>query len=202
MRKLIAITQVTVDGVMQAPGGPEEDPSNGFTHGGWAMSSGDDVLSRVIGEIMAGDFDMLLGRRTYEIFSGYWPHAGDNPIANAFNRAGKYVVTRSMRPLSWEHSVRIGGDVVAELVKLKATEGPELHIWGSSELLQTLIGADLVDEFRLWVFPVVLGQGKRLFEHNIPPRRLSLVAMQSTPSGILLNTYRPAGSLSAKAPQA
>src|SRR3954471_21849927 len=146
MRKLIAITQVTLDGVMQAPGGPEEDPRNGFTHGGWAMPFGDDVLSQVISETIAGAFDMLLGRRTYEIFAGYWPHQGDNPIAKAFDKATKYVVTRRLDQLDWRPSQRIGGDVVDEIRRLQAASGPALHIWGSSELLQTLIAADLVGE--------------------------------------------------------
>jgi dihydrofolate reductase len=195
MRKIIAITQVTLDGVMQAPGGPEEDPSNGFTHGGWAMPFVDKAAKQVIGETIAGEFDMLLGRRTYQIFAGYWPNQGDNPIAKAFNKATKYVVTRTLDQLDWKTSQRISGNVVDELRRLKASDGPTLHIWGSSELLQTLIAADLVDEYRLWVFPVVLGEGKRLFESGVPPRGLSLVATSSTPSGVLLNTYRPAGPL-------
>lgn len=154
----------------------------------------DDAAGKVIGEIMVGEFDMLLGRRTYEIFAGYWPHQ-DNAIATAFNKATKYVVTRRLDRLGWKTSRRIGGDVVAELRRLKASDGPALHVWGSSQLLQTLIAADLVDEHRLWVFPVVLGNGKRLFENGVPPRGLSLVATGSTPSGVLLNTYRPTGSV-------
>ena len=194
MRKIIAITQVSVDGVMQAPGGPEEDPSNGFTHGGWAMPFGDDTLMQIINEIMAGEFDMLLGRRTYDIFAGYWPHQ-DNSIAKAFNKATKYVVTHRPDQLDWKHTQRINGDVVGELRRLKTLDGPELHIWGSSGLLQTLIAADLIDEHRLWIVPVVLGKGKRLFENGVPPRRLSLAATRSTPSGVLLNTYRSAGAI-------
>jgi dihydrofolate reductase len=194
LRKLIAITQVTLDGVMQGPGGPEEDRSNGFTQGGWAMPFVDDAASQVIGEIMAGEFDLLLGRLTYDVFASYWPHQ-DNSIAKAFNKATKYVVTYSPNGLDWKKSQRIGGDVVDEVRRLKASAGPEVHIWGSSELLQTLIAADLMDEYRLWVFPVVLGEGKRLFENGLPARRLSLVATRSTPSGVVLNTYRPAGPL-------
>ena len=194
MRRIIAITQVTLDGVMQAPGGPEEDRRNGFTHGGWAMSFVDDAAKQVIGETIAGEFDMLLGRWTYQLFAAYWPNQGDdNPIAKAFNKATKYVATRTLEQLDWKTSQRISGDVVDELRRLKASDGPPLHVWGSSELLQTLIAADLVDEYRLWVFPVLLGQGKRLFENGVPPRRLSLLATRSTPSGVLLNTYRPAG---------
>ena len=191
MKKIIAITQVTLDGVMQSPGGPEEDPTNGFTHGGWAMPFVDDGPAQAIGEIIAGEFDMLLGRRTYEIFASYWPHQGDNPIAKAFNKATKYVVTRSLDQLDWKKSQRIGGDVVDEIRRLKASDGPALHIWGSSKLLQTLIAADLVDEYRMWVFPLVLGKGKRLFENGVPPRGLTLVETRSTPKGVLINTYRP-----------
>jgi dihydrofolate reductase len=194
MRKIIAFTQVTVDGVMQAPGGPDEDPSNGFTHGGWAMPFGDDTLSRIIDETIAGEFDMLLGRRTYEIFVAYWPYQ-DGTIARAFNKATKYVVTRMLDQLDWEPSQRIGGDVVDEVRRLKASDGPALHIWGGSELLQTLIAAELVDEYRLWIAPVVLGEGKRLFEHGVPPRGLALLETRSTPKGVLITTYRPAGPL-------
>ncbi len=195
MRKLIAITQVTLDGVMQAPGGPEEDPSHGFSHGGWAMHFLDDVGGQAIGEIMAGEFDLLLGRRTYEIFAAYWPYQGGNPIGEAFNRATKYVATRSLHQLDWENSQPLGGDVADEVRRLKASSGPPLHVWGSGELLQTLIAAGLVDEYRIWIFPVVLGGGKRLFENGVPPGALTLVETRSTPSGVLLTTYHPAGPL-------
>jgi dihydrofolate reductase len=195
MRKIITITQLSVDGIMQGPGGPEEDPSNGFTSGGWAMPFVDDAASDIIDETIAGAFDLLLGRRTYEIFASYWPHQGDNAITKAFDKATKYVVTRSPAPLGWKESQRIDGDIVDEIRRLKASDGPPLHIWGSSKLLQTLIAADLVDEYRMWVFPVVLGEGKRLFETGIPPRRLALVETRRTPSGVLLNTYRAAGPI-------
>jgi dihydrofolate reductase len=162
MRKIIAITQVSVDGVMQGPGGPEEDPTNGFTRGGWAMPFVDEGVNQAIGETMAGEFDMLLGRRTYQIFAAYWPNQG-GPIAKAFNKATKYVVTRTLNHLDWKNSQRIGGEIVDEVRRLRASDGPELHIWGSSELLQALVAADFVDEHRMWVSPVVLGKGKRLF---------------------------------------
>lgn len=196
MRPIIAITQVTLDGVMQAPGGPEEDSSNRFTQGGWAMSFLDTTVREVVNEMMASEFDMLLGRRTYDIFAGYWPHQGDNTIAKAFNKARKYVVTRGGQPLEWANSQRIGGDVANELRRLKASDGPDIHVWGSGNLLQTLMAERLVDEHRLWVFPVVLGEGKRLFGQGVRPQRFSLAATRSTASGILLNTYRPAGSSS------
>ena len=195
MRKIIAITQVTLDGIMQAPGGPEEDPRGGFTRGGWVAPFFDEALDEALVEIMTGKFDLLLGRHTYEIFAAYWPYAGDNPIAKAFNKATKFVVTRSLDRFDWVNSQPIGGDAVDEIRRLMASNGPELHIWGSSELLQTLIAAELIDEFRVWVFPLVLGKGKRLFENGVPPLGLTLVASRSTPKGVLFNTYRPAGPL-------
>jgi dihydrofolate reductase len=192
MRKIIAITQLTLDGVMQGPGGPEEDPSSGFTLGGWFMRFGDKGVMQAIDEILAGKFDLLLGRRTYEIWAGYWPHHEDNPIGKAFNRATKYVVSRRLKRLDWDKSERIDGDVVQKLRRLKASKGPALHVWGSGNLLQTLITAGLVDEHRLWIVPVVLGQGKRLFEPGLPPHDFTLVDSRRTPNGVLLNTYRPA----------
>jgi len=187
---------VSLDRVMQAPGGPEEDPSGGFALGGWTFGYFDEQVGAFMGKTMGAPFDLLLGRRTYDIFAAYWPNqGGDNPIAKAFDRATKYVVTRSLDQLDREHSQRIGGDVVDEVRRLKASDGPALHIWGSSELLQTLIAAELVDEYRIWVFPVVLGEGKRLFENGVPPRDLSLVSTRSTSRGVLLNIYRPAGPL-------
>jgi dihydrofolate reductase len=194
-RKIIAITQLTLDGVMQAPGGPEEDASNGFAYGGWAMPFGDDVVGQTLRETAAGEFDMLLGRRTYEIFAAYWPNQ-EGPIAKAFNKATKYVITRTLDHLDWKNSRGIDGDAVDGVRRLKSSNGPELHIWGSSNLLQMLIAADLVDEYRLWISPVVVGGGKRLFENGVPPRSLALVATRSSPKGVLLNTYRPAGPLS------
>ncbi|HTL52285.1 MAG TPA: dihydrofolate reductase family protein [Planctomycetota bacterium] len=192
MRKIIAITQLSLDGVMQSPGGPEEDPRNGFNLGGWAMSFGDAVLHRVLNETIAGKFDLLLGRRTYEIWAGYWPKNGDNPIGQAFNRATKYVVTRRRKRLDWEKSQRIDGDVVKQVRQLKAARGPALHVWGSGKLLQTLMAANLVDEHRLWIVPMVLGKGDRLFEHGLTPHRLTLAKTESTSTGVLINTYRAA----------
>ena len=193
MRKIIAIDQVTADGVMQAPGGPEEDPRGRFTYGGWSQLFGDDALWQALIETVA-DADLLLGRRTYDVFAGYWPNQ-DNPVGKAFNKATKYVVTRSPDHLDWVKSLRIGGDVVDEIGRLKASDGPALHMWGSHQLLQSLIAADLVNEYHLWVYPVVLGMGKRLFENGVPPRSLTLVESRSTPRGVLANTYRPAGPL-------
>ncbi|HWA25143.1 MAG TPA: dihydrofolate reductase family protein [Lacunisphaera sp.] len=193
MRKIIAITQLSLDGVMQGPGGPEEDPSNGFDLGGWAMGFGDKVLHEVLTKTVSGKFDLLLGRRTYDIWAAYWPFHGDNPIGRAFNRVTKYVVTRRRRNLAWDKSQRIDGDVIKQLRRLKASRGPALHVWGSGNLLQTLMTAGLVDEHRLWICPVVLGKGRRLFEHGLPPQAFTLVKTQPTSAGVVLNTYRPAG---------
>jgi dihydrofolate reductase len=185
---------LTLDGVYQAPGGPDEDRAGGFELGGWQGAYFDDESGATIGAGIERIDALLLGRRTYDIFAGYWPHQ-DNSIAKAFNRATKYVVTHKPDQLDWKTSVRIGGDVVDEVRRLKASDGPALHVWGSSATLQTLIGADIVDEYRLWIAPVVLGEGKRLFENGVPPRRLTLVETRSTPRGILVNTYHPAGPL-------
>ena len=194
MRKIISLNHVTLDGVIQSGGGPQEDPSGGFTQGGWTIPFRSEEGGKAVLEIMSREFGLLLGRRTYEIWAAFWPYA-NHPVANAFNKAQKYVVTKSLGSLDWENSHRLGGDVVDEIRRLKASDGPELHVWGSSELLQTLIAAQLVDEFGVWVYPVVLGKGKRLFEEGVPPFGLTLVESRSTSKGILLNTYRPAGPL-------
>jgi dihydrofolate reductase len=193
MRKIICFTHITVDGVMQAPGGAEEDPSNSFTHGGWSVPFRSEDGRKVVEGIIARKFDLLLGRRTYDIFAGFWPKQVDHPIGKAFNQATKYVVTHRSDTLAWEKSQRIEGEAAEGVRRLKASDGPEIHIWGSSNLLQTLIAADLIDEYRLFVYPVVLGKGKRLFENGVPPRGLALVETRSTSSGVVLNTYRPAG---------
>ena len=195
MRKLIAITQMSLDGVMQAPGGPEEDPQGGFTHGGWAMSFDDDLVPQYLEKLMAGKFDLLLGRRTYDIWVGYWPQHVDNFIGKAFAKAVKYVATRGSQPLPWKDSVRIGGKALEGIRKLKKTKGPDLHLWGSNDLLQSLIKARLVDEHRIWVYPAVLGYGKRLFEPGTPPHRLKLVETKAGSGGVLINTYRQDGTL-------
>ncbi len=194
MRKIIALNHVTLDGVIQSGGGPQEDPSGGFTHGGWSIPFRSEDGAKAVLEVMSREFDLLLGRRTYEIWAAFWPYA-NHPVASAFNKAAKYVVTKSLGSLDWANSHRLGGDVVDEIRRLKASDGPELHIWGSSQLLQTLMAAELVDEFRVWVYPVVVGKGKRLFEEGVPAFSLTLVESHSTSKGILINTYRPAGPL-------
>jgi dihydrofolate reductase len=195
MRKLIAITQLSLDGVMQAPGGPDEDRESGFTHGGWFTGFDDDAVPKAMDKLIAGKFALLLGRRTYDIFASYWPQHVDNPIGKAFGKAVKYVVTSKDKGLDWKTSVRIGGKVAEGVRKLKATKGPDLHVWGSSELLQALIAAGLVDEYQFWTVPVVLGYGKRLFEAGVPPQKLRLVDGKIGSGGVVVGTYRPAGPL-------
>lgn len=193
MRKIIANAHVSLDGVMQSPGGPDEDPRNGFAYGGWSAPYGDEKSYELLIATMAEPFDLLLGRRTYEIFAAYWPYAGDNPIANAFNKATKHVVTRSLDHLDWAKSVRIGGDVAQEIARLKAGEGPDIHVWGSAELLQTLTATGLIDEYRFWIYPLILGHGKRVFEPGTPARALTLIDTKTDSTGVMFNTYRPAG---------
>ena len=195
MRQIIALNHVTLDGVIQSGGSPHEDPTGGFTQGGWTIPFRSEDGGKAVLEVMSRPFDLLLGRRTYEIWAAFWPDA-THPVANAINKATKYVVTKSLVSLDWENSHRLGSDVVDEIRRLKASSGPDLHIWGSSQLLQTLIAAQLVDEFRVWVYPVVLGKGKRLFEDGVPPFALTLVESRSTSKGILMNTYRTVGPLS------
>lgn len=157
------------------------------------MKNPDPMVREELGRLIASDFDLLLGRKTYDIWASYWPHHGDNPIGQAFNRATKYIATRTLTQLDWAGSEPIGAaDVVADVRKLKQADGSPLHLWGSSHLLQTLITAGLVDEHRLWVIPVVLGQGKRLFENGVPMRRMELVESRGTPTGVVLNVYRSA----------
>lgn len=193
MRKLIAIIQLTMDGVMQAPGGPEEDASGHFPHGGWAMPFGDESVAKALNDTMAAPFDLLLARRTYDIWAGFWPKNTDNPIGAALDKATKHVITHRAAGLDWKTSKQVEGEMVEGVKRLKASDGPELHLWGSHMALQTLIGAGIIDEYRLWIAPVVLGQGKRLFEAGVPSGAFTLVETSRSPSGVLFNTYRPAG---------
>jgi dihydrofolate reductase len=195
MRKLIVSTFLSLDGIMQAPGAPEEDRSGGFTQGGWSFGYWDEMMDRTMGESMAVPFDLLLGRKTYEIFAAHWPHAGDNPAAKTLNGAKKYVASRSLGQVTWQNAELIKGDVASAVARLKQEEGPELQVHGSGNLIQTLLGAALIDELRLWVFPVVLGAGKRLFGNGTIPSGLALVGSKSSTTGVLICTYRPAGAI-------
>ena len=194
MRKVVVVTQMTLDGVMQAPGGPEEDPSGGFEQGGWSVNYWDEVLEQAIGEGMARPFDLLLGRKTYEIFAAHWPYA-DGPAADRLNSATKHVASRTLERLDWSNSTLIEGEVATAVAQLKAENGPELQVHGSWELIQTLLAHDLIDEFRLWIFPVVVGPGKRLFGEGTLPRGFTLVESSASTSGVIIATYRPAGRI-------
>jgi dihydrofolate reductase len=193
MRKLVLNTFLTLDGVMQAPGGPEEDSTGGFTHGGWSVNYWDDVMFQRMGEAMSTPFDLLLGRKTYEIFAAHWPYVTDDPFADKLNSATKYVASRTLDKLEWQNSTLLDGGVADQIARLKEQEGPEIQVHGSSKLIQTLLQHDLVDEYRLWIFPVVLATGKRLFADGAIPAGLKLVDSATSTTGVLITTYEPAG---------
>ncbi|MEP6758193.1 MAG: dihydrofolate reductase family protein [Actinomycetota bacterium] len=195
MRKLIVSTFLTLDGVMQAPGGPGEDDSDGFAHGGWSVNYWDDKMAQVMGESMSARFDLLLGRKTYDIFAAYWPHASEEAGAKPLNDATKYVASQSHPTLEWSESVLIEGDAAEGVAALKKEDGPELQVHGSGDLVQTLMRHDLVDEYRLWVFPLVIGSGKRLFSDGTIPIGLRLVDSTVSATGVVIGIYEPAGGI-------
>jgi dihydrofolate reductase len=195
MRKLIVSTFLTLDGVMQAPGGPGEDDSGGFAYGGWSVNYWDEQMGQVMGEAMSTTFDLVLGRRTYDLFAAYWPHATDIPGAKPLNDATKYVVSRGRPALEWSPSVLIEGDAADGIAALKKEDGPELQVHGSGNLVQTLIRHNLVDEYRLWLFPLVIGSGKRLFSNGTVPSALKLVDSKVSSTGVVIGTYEPAGEI-------
>jgi dihydrofolate reductase len=194
MRKIVVAVTVSLDGVMQGPGAPEEDPTGGFRQGGWIVNYWDGATDRWVSEMIAAPFDLLLGRKTYEIFAAHWQYIKDDPIADAFNRVTKYVATRSREPLTWKPSVAIR-NVTDEFETLKRQDGPTLLVQGSSQLIQALLSHDLIDEFRLLVFPLVLGGGKRLFGEGSIPVALTLVESKASMTGVAMNTYRRAGAI-------
>ena len=180
---------------MQAPGGPDEDTDSGFEHGGWSFAYGDDEFGASVVSWMARADGVLLGRKTYQIFAGYWPKETDpdNPVASQLNTLPKYVASTTLSSVDWNNSTLLGGDVVSEVTKLKERDGGELQVHGSSELLQTLIGADLVDEYLLYWFPVHLGTGKKLFRDGAPARSLKLLDTKTTSKGVIISRYEPDG---------
>jgi dihydrofolate reductase len=195
MRKIVVSTFLSLDGVMQAPGGPGEDDEGGFAHGGWSVNYWDDRMGQIMDEFMGTPFDLLLGRKTYEIFAAYWPHASDEQGAAPLNAATKYVVSTTLASADWGPSVLIGTDVVGQITRLKQQDGPELQVHGSSQLIQTLIAHDLVDEYHLLIFPVLLGSGKRLFGGGVIPAGLRLVDTKTSTTGVIIATYEPAGGI-------
>ncbi|MDB5178419.1 MAG: hypothetical protein JWN01_362 [Patescibacteria group bacterium] len=197
MRKLAVLTFISLDGVMQAPGGTEEDPSGNFPYGGWTFPYFDEVMGEVMGKQMSMPFDMLLGRKTYELFAGFWPKQDEktNPGAAPLNKAKKYVVSDKPIKLGWENSTLVDGDVAAKIKELKQQDGPMLQVHGSSNLIQTLLKNDLVDELWLKIFPVTLGTGKRLFGEGTIPAAFELIESQVSPKGVIVASYKRAGEI-------
>lgn len=204
MRKIRTSVFMSLDGVMQAPGGPEEDPVGGFAHGGWVPAYWDDALSEAMDASFKTPFDLLLGRKTYDIFAAHWPYAEqevaeddfealNNDIARTFNRITKYVATRSEKELTWKGSQSLGSDVVAALRKLKQEDGPDLFVQGSSDFSQTLLANDLIDEMQLLIFPLTLGKGKRLFGEGAIPAAFRLTGSSTTPNGVIIARYERNG---------
>ena len=193
MRKIIVLSFITLDGVIQAPGGPEGDTSGDFKYGGWIVPYFDDFLGNVMGEQMGKPFDLLLGRKTYEIFASYWPHHEDQwPDVN---NVKKYVVSHSERKLEWNNSVLLKDNIVEEIKKLKSHNGPDLQVHGSANLIQTLLKHDLVDEFWLKIFPITLKTGKRLFAEGTIPASFTLHDLKRSPSGVIIASYKRAGEV-------
>jgi dihydrofolate reductase len=196
MRKVVVGTFLTVDGVMQAPGGPEEDREGGFEHGGWSFIYWDDDMGKLIVEWTLRAGALLLGRKTYEIFAAYWPNVGeDDPVAAKLNSVPKYVASRTLDEVSWNNSTLLKGDVAQAVAELKNEDGGEIQVTGSGELIQTLMEHDLVDEYRLWVFPVTVGDGKRLFARGTIPGALTLTDTKTSSTGVTIQTYERAGEL-------
>jgi dihydrofolate reductase len=193
MRKIIALTFLTLDGVMQAPGGPGEDDSGGFTYGGWTVPYFDEFLGTVMTEQMSKPFDLLLGRKTFELFASYWPYHEDE--GSGINNATKYVVSKTLTTHEWKKSVFLKGNVVDEMKKLKQHDGPDIQVHGSWNLLQTLLEHNVVDEFWLKIFPVTLGIGKRLFDTGTFPASYTLVESQTSPLGVIIARFKRAGEV-------
>lgn len=194
MRKLVTSTFVTLDGIMQAPGGPEEDDSGRFASGGWSVNYWDDIVSQAMDDIMANGPDLLLGRKTYEIFAGYWPTSNE-PGADKLNNAKKYVVSTTLDKVEWNNSTLIQGDVVKEIALIKESDGPELQVHGSSNLIQTLLKHNLIDEMHLLIFPVAIGAGKRFFGEGINPSDFKLLDSKISSTGVIIATYERRGDL-------
>jgi dihydrofolate reductase len=197
MRKLVVGTFLTVDGVMQGPGGPDEDRDGGFEHGGWSVKYWDDMMGKLIVEQTLQPDALLLGRRTYEIFATHWPRVTDpnDPVASKLNSMRKYVASRTLDKVEWHNAALLRGDAAKAVARLKEQAGGEIAVTGSSNLIQTLLKHDLVDEFRLWVFPVMIGSGKRLFGGGTVPGAFRLVDAKTSTTGVVIQHYERAGKL-------
>ncbi len=193
MRKINVLEFVTLDGVIQAGGGPEEDTSGGFAYGGWEVPYSDDVIGTVMNKQMNLPFDLLLGRKTFDIWAPYWSQHAD--IWQGVNTATKYVASNTMTSHEWQPSVFLGGDIVEKIKKIKQTQGPDLHVYGSANLVQTLMKHDLVDAFWLKIYPLTLGSGKRLFVDGTIPAAFKVMDSQVSPSGIIIVNYERAGAV-------
>ena len=193
MRKIRIIEFISLDGVIQAPGGPGEDGD--YPHGGWIVPHSDPAVGEAIYAAHGEDLDLLLGRRTYDIWSGFWPNAPKSPMADAINGATKYIATHRPDSLAWGPAESLGSNIVAGVRRIKAMDGPHLIVWGSSTLTPVLLEHELADEILLLVFPVLLGTGKRFFSDGTPPRELALVSTKAVSSGVIISTYRPNGPL-------
>lgn len=194
MRKIIVLSFITLDGVMQAPGGPEEDPSGGFQYGGWTFPLFDETAGEWMNEQLNGDFDALLGRKTYDIFAAYWPKPENKENWPQISEATKYVVSHQDLDLSWENSVLIKEDVVDKIKEIKKMDGPDIQVHGSGELIQLLLEHNLIDELWLKIFPLVLGTGKKLFGEGTRPASFKLIESKATPKGIIFANYEFAGN--------
>jgi dihydrofolate reductase len=195
-RNLITTTFVTLDGVMQAPGGPQEDTSGGFTQGGWSANYWDELMGKIMTSFMELPFELLLGKRTYDIFAAFWPNTDqDQSVAKPFNATKKYVVSHSPTELTWQNSILVTDNVEEEIKKLKAMDAPDLWVHGSGNLIQTLLKNDVIDRMHLWTFPVTVGGGKRLFAEGTLPVGFKLIESQSSATGVVIATYEPAGTL-------
>jgi dihydrofolate reductase len=195
MRKIIVLTFLSLDGVMQGPGGPTEDTSGDFTLGGWTVPYFDEFLGNVMGGQMTEPFDLLLGRKTFEIFASYWPQHADNDTGASFDRATKYVASNTLKGHDWQTTVVLSGDGAQQIRKLTEGDGPELQVYGSANLIQMLMQHDLVDEFWLRIFPVTLAAGKRLFAEGTTPAAYTLVDSKTSPSGVIFATPKRAGEV-------
>jgi dihydrofolate reductase len=195
VRRIRILEYVSLDGVVQAPGGPDEDPEGGFAHGGWSAPFDDPVVDEAVSGAQDGPFDLLLGRRTYDIWAGYWPSAAPGPIADKFNAAKKFVATQRPGSLGWGPAAALGPDLAADVARIKAEGGPDLVLWGSSAVATVLLENGLADEVVLIVVPVLLGVGKRVFARGTPPQALKLVRTRTGASGVMVHTFTPAGPL-------
>ncbi len=195
MRKLVVNSFITLDGVMQAPGGPEEDTSGGFRYGGWSVNYWDNVMGQIMGDFMSRPFELLLGRRTYEIFAAHWPYSKEEPAAKILNSAKKYVVSKNLSKVEWNNSVLVNGDIIQEIKKLKTQDGPDIQVHGSSNLIQTLLKNNLADEIQVWIFPVTVGRGKRLFGDGTIPAGFKLLESRISETGVIISSYKPVGEI-------